>query len=213
VAFLDKLGDLARNIGDKTSDAIETNKLNGKIGAEKTAITECMRRIGEICYQKYQTGDAGDPAALEFLTAIDGHNKAIADLRAEIERIKAKSAAQIAPPNPAPSANGAGGIVCPSCGHANPTGTKFCQECGAKIETPAVPPPAAIPAPSADGANGAGGIVCSSCGHANPASTKFCQECGAKIETPAIAERVCHNCGRPVPAANAFCGECGHKFE
>jgi hypothetical protein len=31
MAFLDKLGEMAHNIGDKTTDAIETTKLNSKI--------------------------------------------------------------------------------------------------------------------------------------------------------------------------------------
>jgi hypothetical protein len=199
MAFLDKLGDLARNIGDKTSEAIETAKINSRIGAEKTAIAECMRRIGEIYYRKHQEGDSCDPAATELLVAIDGHNRAIADAQAEIERIKTKSAPGAAPPaQPA----GADCAVCQSCGRANPAGMKFCQECGAKIEAP--PPP---PAPSVDG------IVCPSCGRTNPAGMKFCQGCGAKIEAPASAERSCPGCGAPIPAANKFCGGCGHRFE
>ena len=40
MAFLDKLGDIARNIGDKTTDAIETTKLNSKINGERAAIAE-----------------------------------------------------------------------------------------------------------------------------------------------------------------------------
>jgi membrane protease subunit (stomatin/prohibitin family) len=238
MAFLDKLGDLARNIGDKTSETIETTKINNRIGSEKTAIAECMRRLGEIYYRRHQEGDSGDPAAAEILATIDAHNKAIADAQAEIERIKAKAAAQAAPP--APPANATAGAVCPSCGKANPAATKFCQECGAKIEAP--PPaasanieapapapapsadikaPAAVPAPSADGA------VCPSCGKANPAATKFCQECGAKIEAPPPpaasteappppappAERACPACGATVPAANIFCGGCGHRMD
>ncbi len=47
MAFFEKLGDIARGIGDKTGDAIETAKLNNKIKAEQVSIAECMRKIGE----------------------------------------------------------------------------------------------------------------------------------------------------------------------
>ena len=88
--FLDKLGGIARNIGDKTSEVIETTKLNSKINGEKTAISECMRKIGEIHYQKYLDGESGSPEETELFYAIDGHNKTISDTQAEIDRIKAE---------------------------------------------------------------------------------------------------------------------------
>ncbi len=47
---------------------------------------------------------------------------------------------------------------CPSCGYDNPEGTKFCQECGAKI----------------------GASVCISCGASLQPGTRFCGECGAR---------------------------------
>jgi predicted nucleic acid-binding Zn ribbon protein len=161
MAFLDKLGDLARNIGDKTSETIETTKINNRIGSERTAIAECMRRIGEIYYRKHQEGDSGDPAAAELLATIDGHNRAIADAQTEIERIKAKAAAPTPAAAPAPSAAGA---ACPSCGAANPAGTKFCQECGAKTDAP-------TPAET----------TCPICGAPVPAANKFCGGCGHRL--------------------------------
>ncbi|MCL1983060.1 MAG: hypothetical protein FWG53_08260 [Clostridiales bacterium] len=86
--FLDKLGDIARNVGDKTSEVIETTKLNSKISAEKSAITDCMRQIGEIHYQKHLAGDVGDPACAGLFAAIDDHKRVIKDTQAEIDRIK-----------------------------------------------------------------------------------------------------------------------------
>jgi len=41
MAFFDKLNQVAKNIGDKTNDAIETTKLSSKINAEKSAAAEC----------------------------------------------------------------------------------------------------------------------------------------------------------------------------
>lgn len=38
MAFFDKLGEITKNVGDKTNDMIEINKLNSKIKTERTAI-------------------------------------------------------------------------------------------------------------------------------------------------------------------------------
>ncbi len=47
---------------------------------------------------------------------------------------------------------------CPSCGHKNPEGVNFCQECGSKL----------------------GGSFCVSCGAALAPGMRFCGECGAR---------------------------------
>ena len=47
--------------------------------------------------------------------------------------------------------------TCPGCGHVNPDGTNFCQECGHKL----------------------GGMVCKSCNEPLPPGTRFCGACGA----------------------------------
>jgi membrane protease subunit (stomatin/prohibitin family) len=174
MAFLDKLGDIAKNIGDKATDAIETTKLNSKIGSEKTAIAECMRQIGEYYYGKHRAGEADDPGAAELFAAIDGHNRTIEETRAEIARIQAENEAQAAQatqaaavPTAAPAAE-TEGTACPSCGTSNPSGTKFCVECGGKIEPPVVSAPETR--------------ACPGCGAQKPAANKFCGECGYKFE-------------------------------
>jgi hypothetical protein len=52
---------------------------------------------------------------------------------------------------------------CPSCGHKNPDGVKFCQECGASLAA-------------------AGPKHCTSCGAELSAGTRFCGACGARQE-------------------------------
>lgn len=52
--------------------------------------------------------------------------------------------------------------TCPSCGHENPEGVKFCQECGTKL-------------------GGSDKCFCGECGAQNPRGTRFCGECGAKL--------------------------------
>lgn len=58
----------------------------------------------------------------------------------------------------------AGNYVCSACGHENPEGTKFCQECGNRLQANTEP-------------------VCPSCGKVNRPGVRFCGECGARIES------------------------------
>ena len=52
---------------------------------------------------------------------------------------------------------------CSDCGHKNPDGVKFCQECGAPLAA-------------------AGPKYCVSCGAEQPPGSRFCGECGARQE-------------------------------
>ena len=54
------------------------------------------------------------------------------------------------------------GRTCPGCGHENPEGIKFCQECGGKL--------------------GVAKTTCPACGAENPTGTRFCGGCGARLE-------------------------------
>ena len=89
MAFLDKLGSAARNLGDKAGGAVEVAKQNGKIKDEEKAIIEAMRKIGEFTYGLHKAGEALPEQAAALCAQIDGHNAAIDEARAEIERIKA----------------------------------------------------------------------------------------------------------------------------
>ena len=208
MAFFDKLNDFAKNIGDKTSDAIETGKLNSKINSEKAAAAEEYKKIGEHYYNLFAAGGEVAPEVLEFCQSAKAHLDAAAEAQAEIDRIKAeneaaKAAAEAAAAAPvaAPAAP-AGGVVCPNCGTANAEGTRFCQGCGTKLEAPPPPAPA--------------GNACPNCGAANDPGTKFCRECGTKLEAPPPAEpqkRFCPSCGKEVAPGVKFCPECGQKME
>ena len=77
---------------------------------------------------------------------------------------------------------------CPKCGAAIPEGSKFCLECGEKIET--------IPDNM---------VICAECGK-TVLKGKFCPECGHKFIS------VCPNCGKEIPNGAKFCLECGTKL-
>src|SRR2546421_8768054 len=55
-------------------------------------------------------------------------------------------------------------MTCPSCGHDNKAGAKFCGNCGAALA-----------------------LACPSCGEPHEAGQRFCNECGSALETAAAA--------------------------
>lgn len=171
MAFFDKLNQVAKNIGDKTSDAIETTKLNSKIASEKLAANEELLKIGQFYYDRFLMGQA-EPDIVGYCQAAKSHLDAAAQAQADIDRIKMDNGAPAAygaqpaynaQPEPAPAAGGAG---CPNCGTVNPEGTKFCAGCGTKLEAPAQPQ----------------GIFCPNCGASLLAGTKFCNQCGNRMD-------------------------------
>lgn len=79
-------------------------------------------------------------------------------------------------------------IACPNCGNKVPVGSKFCLECGSKIEI------------LADDE-----LLCPACGK-KVKKGKFCLECGASLIN------TCPKCGAEVPLNGKFCLECGEKL-
>ena len=79
-------------------------------------------------------------------------------------------------------------IPCPTCGKQNAVGTKFCGDCGAKMESAKVP--------------------CVKCGAELREGAKFCSECGSTQE-----KQKCTNCQAELVPGAKFCPECGTKTE
>jgi Putative virion core protein (lumpy skin disease virus) len=92
-----------------------------------------------------------------------------------------------------PGAGGGGGtaaatVACPACGKQNVAGSKFCADCGGKMEVTQVP--------------------CVKCGAKLREGAKFCSECGSTQE-----KQKCSNaeCGAELTPGTKFCAECGTK--
>lgn len=79
-------------------------------------------------------------------------------------------------------------VACPSCGKQNAAGTKFCGDCGAKMEAAKIP--------------------CVKCGAELREGAKFCSDCGASQE-----KARCANCQAELAPGAKFCPECGTKTE
>lgn len=80
-------------------------------------------------------------------------------------------------------------LKCKNCGKELAEGSKFCLECGTKIEN-----------------IGENELICSHCGK-KTTKGKFCSECGQKIQL------VCPKCKKEITLGAKFCPECGEKLE
>ena len=58
-------------------------------------------------------------------------------------------------------------MLCPSCGHENRAGRRFCAQCGAAL-----------------------GLTCPSCGASTEPGERFCGECGRSLSSPPKAPLV-----------------------
>ena len=156
--FLDKLTSFAQSTVDKTSDIIETKKLNSAINAEKAKIADLHGKIGEYYWEQYSNGATLDDEPAQLCAEIQAHKEKIASLEAEIQAKKeeAQRSAQAAGKASPESVN------CPNCGLENPVTSKFCKNCGSKLNAPVV------------------ATQCE-CGHENAPGTKFCSACGKKL--------------------------------
>ena len=78
-------------------------------------------------------------------------------------------------------------VICPNCSSEVPANSKFCLECGTKIEI-----------------LGENETICPACGKKTHKG-KFCMECGSPLV------RKCKNCGAELPDNAKFCLECGER--
>ena len=157
------------NLPEDVQKAIDTRSAMGAIGD--------MQR-----YQAYQTGKAigdvgtgaakgGDSAAGSMAGVGVGFG-----VGAAMGQSMAQSSAQ--PPK----------IKCTKCGADIAVGTKFCNECGAKISKPET-------------------IACPKCNTDVAEGSKFCPNCGNKMII------TCPKCKNDVKSGIKFCPECGTNLE
>ncbi|MCC8026666.1 MAG: zinc-ribbon domain-containing protein [Clostridium sp.] len=158
-------------------------KLQSEVSDLKSQETGLYTEIGRAAVEKYGLDAFSDVA--DRMKLIQAN---LAAAEAKLQEAKGEAEAREKAEKEALA-----GRTCPQCGHENPEGVKFCQECGAKL--------------------GGQGTPCPSCGAQNPPGVKFCQECGTKLESAApAAPATCPACGMENPPGTRFCGGCGAKL-
>ncbi len=83
-------------------------------------------------------------------------------------------------------------MQCSNCGAQIDENSKFCIECGNKIDQE---------------------VECPECSAKFPPNTKFCTNCGTKIGETIPEEVKCPKCSKTLPANTKFCTDCGTKTQ
>lgn len=103
MGFFDQLGDVAKNIGksagdfakqvgDKTNDALEISKLNTKISAENAEIEKEKKKLSDALFERFARGEEVPEEVKEFCNNIKSHLLNIDGFKEEIEKVKAVAA-------------------------------------------------------------------------------------------------------------------------
>lgn len=99
MGFFDQLGDVAKNIGksagdfakqvgDKTNDALEISKLNTKISAENAEIEKEKKKLSNALFERFARGEEVPEEVKEFCDNIKSHLLNIDGFKEEIEKVK-----------------------------------------------------------------------------------------------------------------------------
>jgi len=183
-----KLNDEFKSFGlELTKFVVENVSLPAEVEAAMDRRTS-MGVIGDVGrYAQFQAADAMRDAAQNP----SGGASTGAGLGAGFAIGNAMAGAMTNAMNqPKSDPGGVARISCPKCGASNLWNAKFCNECGAKVETAGQTAP------------------CVKCGAQLQAGAKFCVECGSRQE-----KQKCANCQAELAPGTKFCNECGTKVE
>lgn len=127
MAFFDKINDLAKTATEKTNNAIEITKLSAKIESENRNLNAIIQKIGEYYVAKIDAGEVLDEEVMSMFDGIVSGRKIIAEMREEIESLKAPKA-----PEASSNAVSEDKKICAACGKEISADAKFCLNCGAQ---------------------------------------------------------------------------------
>ena len=153
---LGSLGGLGSALGGLVKAAVPQDSPEGKLLAAQSELADLQKQESDILLDIGRQAYERDPSAWQQDAKLRLIRQNIATAQATLDQAKAEQEQA----DVAKAAEDAKGR-CPSCGHKNPDGVKFCQECGS---------PLAAAAPKR----------CVSCGAELSAGTRFCGECGAR---------------------------------
>ncbi|MCL2503856.1 MAG: zinc ribbon domain-containing protein [Coriobacteriia bacterium] len=150
------LSNLGGILGDIAKSVVPKDTSEGKLLTAQSDLADLQKQEDEILLEVGRQAYQQDPSAWPQNAKLRLIQQNITSAQADLGEAKAAQAAADA----AKAAEDAKGR-CPSCGHKNDEGIKFCQECG----TPLV---------------AAGPKHCTACGAELAPGTRFCGACGAQ---------------------------------
>jgi hypothetical protein len=153
---LSNLGNLGGSLGGIAKSVVPRDTPEGKLLAAQSELSDLQKQesellleIGQQAYDR-NPGEWPQDAKLKLIREnIAAAQGTLDEAKTAQEQAEATKAAE--------DAKGR----CPSCGHKNPDGVKFCQECGTPLAAACTK-------------------HCTSCGAELAAGTRFCGECGAR---------------------------------
>lgn len=169
MAFLDKINKFAKNIEEKTGDAIEISKYSATIASSEHSYNSSIKQIGEFYYQFFINGGQVEADILPVLQSAKENQDAIAAAKAEIEKINAE--------------NKAAREAAKAERHAAREAAKAEDEVAEEnMENPAPETAESAEEITEEITNSTAANSCPGCGAQVDAGAKFCGECGYKME-------------------------------
>ena len=155
--FFGALGGLGGLMGGLSkSGLVPKDTPEGKLLGAQTDLSDLQKQESELLLEIGRQSYAQNPSAWPQNTRLQLIQQNIAAAESALNEAKlAQEQAEAA--KAAEDAKGR----CTDCGHKNPEGVKFCQECGTPLAA-------------------AGPKHCTSCGAQLSAGSRFCGECGAQ---------------------------------
>jgi hypothetical protein len=156
--FFDKVKSGAGKVAFEADKVADAKKVEMDIGGLKRSIDGIYTKLGEMSYRRYVATSQETPEFAEVCQQILGIDQKIATKQEELKQINARvyqsatpQQTYTAPPTsytPQPSYSASpqqynappppppqqGGKLCPSCGSPVSDTTKFCSNCGAKVD-------------------------------------------------------------------------------
>lgn len=154
----DLFGGLGGILGGLAKSVVPKDTPEGKLLAAQSELSDLQKQESEILMEIGKQAYEQNPSAWPQADKLKLIQSNIASAQATLDN--AKKAQEDA--DAAKAAEDAKGR-CAECGHKNPDGVKFCQECGNSLAA-------------------SGPKHCTSCGAELSSGTRFCGECGARQE-------------------------------
>lgn len=108
------LSDTAEVVTKKTEDVVEVQKLRSQIYNARKNVETDYKKLGEILYQRYLSGESMDAETAEICENIHDVQEEIQKYQEELSRKKGRN-------------------VCDACDTNNPKDAVYCMKCGSKL--------------------------------------------------------------------------------